>query len=250
MNVDKVSVEEVVKAAENSGRIIGWVKFLLKKLKVISVLFLCLPLLSCAKLIKIIAELPIPPAPTDVPSTPVPTALPTLEPTSTPTATPSPSSSPSPTPIQGGIKKPVVAFWKVGGLHQDISQYRCQNPQDGPKFQNGNICNVGSTTYLTCNPEVEPGCDQKQQGPCDPDHQNTFCYGRFDWDDARGPLVIVDGAQDFEVDPENSYNTLVHFYPGKAFRICTAARLDYHTSDGIYLEALPNTQTCTEHRYK
>lgn len=231
---------EVVKAVENGWKIVKWIKYFWNKIKGASVIFILLSLYGCADIVKFLSKLDIPEPPV---STPAPEVRPTPIPTSTPEITPTPTSTPN-------VKKPVVAFWKVGGLHQPIEQYRCQNPQDGPKFQNQNICNVGSTTYHTCNPEVEPGCDQRIQGPCDPDHPNSFCYGRLDWDDYRGPVVDVRGAEKFEPDPDNAYNTLVTFIPGQVFTICTRARADYHTPDGIYLETLPNTETCTQHRYK
>ncbi len=157
--------------------------------------------------------------------------------------TPEPTEEPTPEPTPGA--NPVVAFWKVGGLHQPIEQHRCQNPADGHKFMNQDICIIGSTTYLA-GPE-----NPRDSGPCDPDHGHYWfgiCHQR-EWDDPRGPLVTVRGAEDLGQDPENSYYEVVRFNRGQPFTICMRPRPDYMTRDGIHLANVDSGETCTEHKY-
>ncbi len=184
--------------------------------------------------------------------TPQPTAEPTPIPTSTPSPSPEPTFTPAPTlspvptatPGTGGPKPPTLTRWKVSN--------HCSNPQDGPKFQKG-ICEVDSTQRFKGNENTLAG----PEGPCDTDHQDsyrTICGGR-DWDDSRGPNRSVVDPQGNRVPHEpngnNPHQTIVNFEWNVPFKICTWARDDIQTIEGIHIPVVADRGLyCETHTYR
>ncbi len=142
--------------------------------------------------------------------------------TCVPAATPSPSPTPTPRPTPSpGCVQPTLCKWKAGG--------GCKNPVDSPKFQAG-WCLVDSTQYF-CSDERGPG------GPCDADHfaSSRVCCGR-EWDDPRGPVWTIVGADDWTPSEENRHQVWVKFHHGSQIHISACPRVDARTEDGILLD--------------
>lgn len=156
--------------------------------------------------------------------------------TPVPTATPKPNTGP--------VKPPILILFKVQGYNSP-KKYNCHNPEDGPQFYTGKVCEKDST-MIFCDPD-----DQSKCGPCDTDHQdnwNTYCHKR-DWDDPRGPMVNVTGARDWWKSDENPFQTKVHFEPGQSFMICIRPYNDVQTADGIHIPVRGTAASCVTETY-
>lgn len=244
--------EEVVKFGDQLRKLFGWMKkFFKRNAAVITVCILPLTVYGCqfaVKLVRIVNSIPIPePNPTAEP-----TSFPTPEVTATPTRTPNvvftptPTIAPTPTLAPEVKNYPIIGFQKIQGYNPKPDQpYNCHNPEDGPKFQEKNICLKDTTRYL-CDPNNPGNC-----GPCDTDHMdnwNTFCLGQ-DYDPRKIRFTVKNGTA---VPTDNPSQYEVHFTPGVAFTACASA-LPYgedETTDGLKLQQKGNTETCVTEKYK
>ena len=168
---------------------------------------------------------------------PTPTATATPTPTATATPTPTPDPTPTPTASPAPVVHPTLFKWKVSN--------HCSNPHDGPRFQVHHICEVDSTQLFFDGEHLNEG------GPCDTDHPKnyfSFCNGQ-DYDDPRGPLVTVTGAESFTKSDENPHKTVVVFIPGQAFQICTRPFDDAQTRLGIRFPVRHPAEHCETHSY-